>query len=285
VEIKDLTGFSKPITKLIETVSAGVGVLYEPRRIRERAKAEADARVTQAHGEADAAEVLTDARSRMMAREVRRQRNLDQITDHAERELPASVNSNPVDQDWFAEFLNCSQDVSNEDMQSLWGRILAGEVARPGSFARRTLSAVRLLDRRDAESFTKLGSLFWRIGVDYIHFRPKESEHAQAFLESVGLKWGDLLHFAAIGLVAQVPGTTVVTFSFNPGRPEVLDYFGKKFEVRASEQSGSVATNVMPLTDVGSELARICGAQPRPDYMQATLAYLKDSMLTIREIS
>ena len=41
MEIKDLTGLSKPLTKLVEVVSKGIGTLYEPRSIRKKADAEA----------------------------------------------------------------------------------------------------------------------------------------------------------------------------------------------------------------------------------------------------
>jgi hypothetical protein len=41
----DLKALSIPATKLIETVASGIGILYEPRRIREKAKADADAKI------------------------------------------------------------------------------------------------------------------------------------------------------------------------------------------------------------------------------------------------
>lgn len=44
----DLGDLSKPATVLVEKVCNAVGILYEPRRIRQRAKAEADAARTTA---------------------------------------------------------------------------------------------------------------------------------------------------------------------------------------------------------------------------------------------
>lgn len=42
-----LSGLSEPGTKLIEKISDAIGVLYEPTRIRKKAKAEAEAKRTE----------------------------------------------------------------------------------------------------------------------------------------------------------------------------------------------------------------------------------------------
>lgn len=45
-----------------------------------------------------------------------------------------------------------------DEVRELWGRILAGEVNKPGSFSKRTLSIVSDMGKADAESFMKLCS-------------------------------------------------------------------------------------------------------------------------------
>lgn len=47
----DQKGLSEPVTKLVDTVSSGVGILYEPTRIRRKARAEADAAIILARGD------------------------------------------------------------------------------------------------------------------------------------------------------------------------------------------------------------------------------------------
>ena len=41
IEMGDFSGLSKPLTKLIETISIGIGKLYEPMHIKRMAKAKA----------------------------------------------------------------------------------------------------------------------------------------------------------------------------------------------------------------------------------------------------
>lgn len=45
-----------------------------------------------------------------------------------------------------------------DDVRELWGRILAGEVNKPGSFSKRTMSILSDMGKREAESFMKLCS-------------------------------------------------------------------------------------------------------------------------------
>ena len=47
----DLGKLSKPISKLIEAVSQGIGTLYEPTKIRRKAKAQADAALIKAEAD------------------------------------------------------------------------------------------------------------------------------------------------------------------------------------------------------------------------------------------
>ncbi|MGP4725540.1 DUF2806 domain-containing protein [Agrobacterium deltaense] len=67
----------------------------------------------------------------------------------------------PPDDDWMNTFGRFAEDASSEKLQDLFARILAGEVAKPGSFARATIRVVSELDREIAEDFT----LMWARSV------------------------------------------------------------------------------------------------------------------------
>ena len=61
------------------------------------------------------------------------------------------------DDDWINRFFSSAQEVSSDDMQTLWGRILAGEVKQPGSYSLRTLDFLRNLTASEAKAFEELG--------------------------------------------------------------------------------------------------------------------------------
>ncbi|MEO8422213.1 MAG: hypothetical protein ABI457_13565 [Hyphomicrobium sp.] len=74
-----LAPLSAPVVKLIESVGDAVGVIYEPTRIRRRAKAEADALITNARAEVEVAEIADRAMKRLAYQEVKRQINIENI--------------------------------------------------------------------------------------------------------------------------------------------------------------------------------------------------------------
>ena len=63
----------------------------------------------------------------------KRVHNLAQIAERALRALPAGEVPDVVpDMAWTSRFSEAAQDVSDEDMQELWARVLAGEVRTTG---------------------------------------------------------------------------------------------------------------------------------------------------------
>jgi hypothetical protein len=60
----DLGKLSEPATKIVEAVRSAAGVLYEPTRIRRRAKAEADAAVIFAKNKEEVQEIELRAAER-----------------------------------------------------------------------------------------------------------------------------------------------------------------------------------------------------------------------------
>jgi hypothetical protein len=87
--------------------------------------------------------LLTRVRERNEYQEAKRQLNVEQVALQAADEVRGKdASADPVDEDWIARFFESAKDVSSEQMQRLWAKILANEVVRPGSFSKRS-SAVR----------------------------------------------------------------------------------------------------------------------------------------------
>ena len=117
-----LKPLSEPVVKLIDTVSGAVGAVYEPRRIRRKASADADASITLAKGRVEVQEIEFRAAQRIMRREIRRQQNIESIIEKAVQQLPETASDEPVDEDWIHQFFEQCQDVSNDEMQGIWAR-------------------------------------------------------------------------------------------------------------------------------------------------------------------
>jgi len=166
--------FGRLCTALVEVpVAALEGVVAERR-------AESQARVKLISVTADqlAAQLKVDpqlaeaASNRYGARIVRQQENLNRVSAIALDELKANSTksgdaregveqaaSDEIDTDWLNVFETEAAEKSSEQMQMLFGKILAGEVRRPKSFSIKTLRLISQLDANTAQLFKHLCSL------------------------------------------------------------------------------------------------------------------------------
>lgn len=101
---------------------------------------------------------------------IREQINLDKVCKvaatqlQAEATLPSDNNQTdkeipPIDDDWLNSFEKEASQKSTEEMQLLFGRILAGEISQPSSFSIKTVKLIGQLDSRTANLFRLLCSL------------------------------------------------------------------------------------------------------------------------------
>jgi hypothetical protein len=273
--LTNLEKLSAPVTKLVEVVAAGIGTLYEPFGVVRKAKADAKAAVIRARADAEVATIEHRAKARLEHREATRQENIERVTAIAAGELPDSVSSTPVDPDWTAQYINHAQDVSNEDLQVLWGRILAGEVAKPGSYSKRTLEFLGTLEKWEAQGFTDFCAFaFTDNGWHYL-FRCK------AYFEALREKFGmsDVEgHFTTIGLLRSETGMP------NPSElnGKKVRYFEEAFNIVAppapTAKRGMASLEIGPsvrnFSLIGQQLANISGAKPAAGYLEKMLACL-----------
>lgn len=91
---------------------------------------------------------------------VEKQKNRESIAGLAIEDLrktpPHADADKEIDADWLNTFADLSGSKSRADVQALWGRILSGEIRKPGSFGLRTLELLARYDQYDAEKITDL---------------------------------------------------------------------------------------------------------------------------------
>ena len=172
------------LEKLLDYVASGIGSVAGPMLAPWKARKESDAKMIATEGEANSLKTIADAQSearkslvsqdvnftgelditntinqRIQFQEEKRQRNIGSVVKHAVAELgDKSVPNSEPDHDWTARFFNDVQDVSSEELQKLWAKVLSGEVERPGSTSIQSLGILRNLDQNTAHLFRKLCS-------------------------------------------------------------------------------------------------------------------------------
>lgn len=59
-----------------------------------------------------------------------------------------------IDDDWLNLYARLAEDKSSEELRSLFGKILAGEIRKPGTFSLRTMQFVSALSREEAHKIS-----------------------------------------------------------------------------------------------------------------------------------
>jgi hypothetical protein len=138
-----------------------------------RAESKARVRLINASASQIAKQMRTDpeyarAAAAKFAHKIIRERvNLDQISEIAADDLksePLATGAEqpeapPISEDWLNAFESEAAQMSSEQMQRLFGKILAGEIRRPASYSIKTLKLMAQVDNRAAALFSLLCSL------------------------------------------------------------------------------------------------------------------------------
>jgi hypothetical protein len=64
-----------------------------------------------------------------------------------------------IDDDWLNLYARMAEDKTSEELRSLFGKILAGEIRKPGTFSLRTMQFISTLSRDDAHKISQFFSL------------------------------------------------------------------------------------------------------------------------------
>jgi hypothetical protein len=253
----DLGKLAKPATVLIRKISDAIGLLYEPTHVRRIAKARSDARKIKTLGDMEISELQRRGLQRLIFEEGRQQENIEKITTDAVRHLGADAKPEELSQDWITNFFQKARTFSDGEMQSLWSRLLAAEATSPGSYTRRTVEVVSLLEKSDANLFTDFCGFAVLGGGPAPLIFNLESE----VYKSKELTFSKLTHLESIGLIKNF-GPAFATVKTESDLVE-LEYFGTTISVRLQPQHHrNMPMGYVMFTSVGSQLFNICGRQP-----------------------
>lgn len=266
----DPAKLAEPANRLIDAVRSATGILYEPTAIRRKARAEADAKLIEAEGKIRIAEVKERAKLRAEMVEARRQGNIESITAKAIQALPGQIADGNTDDDWVHQFFDYCKDIGDDQMQTLWARLLAGEVSSPGSFSILTLETVKTLRPKEADLFTRFCKYIWQFdGKTYV-VSPHSKQYSHIPRGDSDLTDEEVLILSAYGLVALVPGyQKSIKYRYEADKGKEFIYFDSRYKVTTESPTNPEAGFVIGtavLTVVGEELAKIAGAEPDREY-------------------
>ena len=265
----NLGDLSKPADTLIKKISNAVGILFETRQIKRVAKAKAEAARIEAQSEIEITDLHRRAARRWIEEEAQRQTNIESITAKALPQLNENANPDSIEDDWIVNFFDKSRIVSDNEMQDLWARILAGEANAPGTYAKRTVNLLLDLDKNEAELFTKLCGFVWAVEGEVPV--PLVFDQTAEIYKRNGLDFISLSHLDSIGLI-HYGGLESIAINDLPKRFTAA-YYDRTLALEMSKNAGNdLEIGYVMFTRIGMELAPICEDKPVDGFWE----YVKD---------
>jgi hypothetical protein len=251
----NLGSLSKPADTLIKKVSLAIGGVLEPWQLKRVAKAEVEVNLIKAKSEIEITDLHRRAMHRFVEEEANRQENMEEITKKSLSYLDGASDPSKMDDDWITNFFDKSRIVSDNKMQDIWARVLAGEANSPGTYSKRTVNFLGDMDKRDAELFRALCGFGWIIG----NFTPLIFDEQDAIYGNKGINFDSLNHLNSIGLIQF---NTITGFELQK-IPEsfVTVYCGQSLVLTmANESDNKLTIGKVMLTRIGVELTHVCQA-------------------------
>lgn len=270
----DLKSLTEPLSKLVDALSTGMGNLYSPFGTVRQAKADAEAKIIHAVADSEVLSLQQRAVHRVEYLETQRQLNLEKISVEAAKEMPSLISNESVSKDWILQFFDAAKDVCDDDMQKLWGRLLAEEVAKPDSYSKRTLHFLKTMDKTEAVGFSNFCRFAFADshGWNFIFGSDVTSERMAELQNNIDF----VSHFMHTGLISS--NTLTKVSSINNAK---IKYFGDEFDVTAPEEPKSGLGYVydrVSFTQIGQELSTIVKCEPVDGYAEQISEYLEKEL-------
>lgn len=291
----DLNVLGPPLKVLAKYIKKGLEATVDPWLWNWRARKKGEAELTATESEIDAFNALVEAQAgaanaflnkisstaetiewkseienNLEASQVQKRiNNQVSIVRGAASDLEnIEVEDHEPDPDWTARFFESAQDVSAEELQAWWSKILAGEIQDPGQTSLRTMSTLRDLSPQDASEFEKLADCV--IGGDSIFFSVSSDSMNFNFF----LKYFDIMRMQECGLI---------NWSIASGKLLVLDanleiilphHSSFLLVKKEANKQNQLSIPVAHLTTAGQELYKITKPKLQAQYLEDLSTYL-----------
>ncbi|MFQ1803898.1 DUF2806 domain-containing protein [Aeromonas veronii] len=206
-------------------------------------------------------ESIADARYN--AQKLQEQVNVTKAVLFAEEELENSTteaSAENIDQDWFTRWRDCAEKVSNEDLQRLWAKALAGELVSPGSYSLRTLEFIKNISKNEAHDISKLAP--YVIGA---------SIYQVPCLEEDGINFSFLLEMDDLGVISGVKGgglQLTMNSQASDKYERALFHNNKIMLIKHEIATKPIVFNCYKVTRLGYEVLRLGVFPTRNQYLE-----------------
>ena len=194
-----------------------------------------------------------------------------------------------VDEEWLNRFMDSAKFVSDEEVQLLWGNVLAGEFEEPNSTPP---SVIRILSEI-TPTYAKAFECLCNLSVVVVGFDknntpvfaieqiivPKDYD----YLEKYGLHFSALSELEMLGLIQFDPVSGYIKLFANEDYPKLLLKYGNKQVEITKYKDKAFPTGCVLLTNAGSSIQRFISTKTIEEHFDAVEKFLKGKGVELEE--
>lgn len=193
-----------------------------------------------------------------------------------------------VDDEWLERFMDSAKFVSDEEMQLLWGNILAKEFEEPNSTPPRVIRILSEITSSYAKAFQTVCSLNCRLLVKNKTGEITEIERIilppqYDYLRSRGVTFDVLSELETLGLIQFDPVTGYVVEIDSQEYPNTYVCYGDRRLLVADYPNKQFPIGIVLLTEAGKSILRFANVQSVEGHFEAVCNYLRATNIKVLE--
>ena len=262
---------SVPANTLLKMISDATGAAFAPYQTIRLAKADRQAELIRMGEEVPLTELELRAIKRLISEESKKQENIESIAVKSAKLVDERGNCRPeeMEPDWITDVFEKCRNVSDDQMQDVWARLIAGEAESPGTFSKRTATFLADLDKRDAESFSQLCRFCMNLGsFSEPDMTPLIFNLDDGIYRKHGITFDLLTHLESLNLIRFEPAmelhkqytATVLAWEYHHDRLAIK--FPRRNDSTDLDNKSQATYGHVMLTILGKEIFRLTDPQP-----------------------
>ena len=188
---------------------------------------------------------------------------------YSKKETKEGIDSSKLDWDWFVRFYEAAGSISNEEMQNIWAKLLAGEVSEPSSSSYRTIDVLKNMSSNDAHMFEKIcDHSFYR---NNSFFLPTEDD----YLEQANISFPEIMNLSELGIIKD---DSFISYNVTVDTDFFVLVGNSRLKIVVKSNNNAKQTlkiDDYPFTKVGVELAQLINKEPNDEDVMCLAGLLR----------
>ncbi len=223
----------------------------------------------------DGKQLVERSNLRLQYQQAKKEQNIESVIGKAVLELgdKTTDSTEDVDEDWYTRFFNIVEDISDEQLQSLWARILAGEILKPKSYSLRVLEFLKNISKDELDLILEITPFI----TEKLIF------HQDNLLEKYDISYDLILRLDELGIVNS-SGFIEHTMKLEPKTNGTFFQTNNLicFIENKTDNKINIETPIFSVNEIGIKLYELSNKMPNLDFLKEVLTSISKEYRGIR---